>query len=654
MPELAADGPIPELSPEAAAKPYAELPPTLGEYAGKVVGESMEMLSGAFRRAVYDESNWGKLGRAVMAAGAADSGANAEDFGLTPDLAAVPTPHLTKQQAADRHPEVAAAAPDLFADNMPEGVVDALADSKRHEIEREATFQRFEQAHSWPVNFAARTALTMLDPVNTAALFIPGVGEEAVLARLGSGVVARTAARGVAGATAGAAGMVPGVALRLGLSEADGGDYGLRQAFSDLASGAVLGALIHAGIGGVREAGLLKPDALMAHTAPILNADAATHRDATSAAVAQMLDGREVDVAPIFASARSLVEGLRSLTPFTLPTLDEQAIRLTSEEAALRERGAKIDRMLGHEPAAPPAPGFVRFYHGGEEPTSGGPRWLTPSEEYARRFRAPEGTENTVHYVDIPEGEFKTRAEVAHGFDEINNYYRAFEAPEDIAEGLKPLGLPAGSQAAAETLARLEEIDRQLAAATTATERKTLSNRRDELLADTTPEALRAAAAPLEQRRALAAEQASIADRLSEIDKTRAELKTIPQASFGQRSVVPYSLSSLAEQQRDLHQAGFIPSMPASELAVATEDLYGTGPKPEASTPVAARAPSEAGSTEEATALDRQLAEAEQAASRFTLSPEDHAEITAARAGTVQAGLLEQAYAMAADCLRIF
>ena len=49
----------------------------------------------------------------------------------------------------------------------------------------------------------------------------------------------------------------------------------------------------------------------------------------------------------------------------------------------------------------PPAPGFVRFYHGGEEPTTGGGRWLTPDPEYARDSRRGE-TPNAVSYVDIP------------------------------------------------------------------------------------------------------------------------------------------------------------------------------------------------------------------------------------------------------------
>src|SRR5260221_614026 len=52
---------------------------------------------------------------------------------------------------------------------------------------------------------------------------------------------------------------------------------------------------------------------------------------------------------------------------------------------------------------SPPASGMVRFFHGGEAPTSGGSRWLTPDQNYATNFRA-SGTPNQVHYVDLPKG----------------------------------------------------------------------------------------------------------------------------------------------------------------------------------------------------------------------------------------------------------
>jgi hypothetical protein len=81
--------------------------------------------------------------------------------------------------------------------------------------------------------------------------------------------------------------------------------------------------------------------------------------------------------------------------------------------------------------------------------------------------------------------------------------------------------------------------------------RRALSNRRDELLADTTPEQLQAAAAPLEQRRALTAEQSSIDDRLAEIAAERAKL-TPPTGEGAQ----PFNLgqtSGVAPTLFDIH-----------------------------------------------------------------------------------------------------
>lgn len=263
MPDLAADGPIPESTPEAAAPALAALPASFGEYAKDVVGESSEMLASAAKIAPYSQSLWARFARGVGAAGAAEAGLGPTDTGIAPDLSPSPSPMMSKAEATARHPDVAKQSPDLFSDNMPEGVVDALADADRLRIEREGVFGRFEAAHSWYTNFPARTALTMLDPVNAAAMLVPGIGEEAVLARLGTGLVPRTAARLVAGATAAGAGMAPGIGLRYALSQAEGGDYGIRSAFADLASGVAFGALIHGGIGGLREFGILSPDHVM-------------------------------------------------------------------------------------------------------------------------------------------------------------------------------------------------------------------------------------------------------------------------------------------------------------------------------------------------------------------------------------------------------
>lgn len=92
----------------------------------------------------------------------------------------------------------------------------------------------------------------------------------------------------------------------------------------------------------------------------------------------------------------------------------------------------------------PPTPqGSVRLFHGGEEPTAGGGRWVTQDPSYAANFRA--GTPNSLHYVDVPEDHPALQG--AKAWDQVDEQsgtnmvgrYNHFEAPEDIAQGLKPV-----------------------------------------------------------------------------------------------------------------------------------------------------------------------------------------------------------------------
>ncbi|MGA2491321.1 MAG: hypothetical protein ABSF67_00055 [Roseiarcus sp.] len=111
--------------------------------------------------------------------------------------------------------------------------------------------------------------------------------------------------------------------------------------------------------------------------------------------------------------------------------------------------------------------------------------------------------------------------------------------------------LAPGDQGAAETLARVRQVEGDMAQAPSFEARRALSNRRDELRADTPPEQLPAAAAPLEQRRALTAEQSSIDDRLAEIAAERAKL-TPPTGEGAQ----PFNLgqtSGVAPTLFDIH-----------------------------------------------------------------------------------------------------
>lgn len=141
---------------------------------------------------------------------------------------------------------------------LPQPVAESLGESKAAQIEREGIFRRYENSHGWLVNRATDMA-TMLDPLNLASMMVPGLGEEAFLgqfARIGleGSVLARTLARVGAGATAGAAGMVPIATLQWGLAQNEGTDFGIRDFMSDVAMGAAFGAVIHGGVvGGYRE-----------------------------------------------------------------------------------------------------------------------------------------------------------------------------------------------------------------------------------------------------------------------------------------------------------------------------------------------------------------------------------------------------------------
>ena len=84
------------------------------------------------------------------------------------------------------------------------------------------------------------------------------------------------------------------------------------------------------------------------------------------------------------------------------------------------------------------------------------------------------------------------------------------------------------------------QVERELSEATTPEARRALSDRRDELLTDTNPETLQAAAAPIEQRRAAIAEQAVIDARLQEIENERSQAQ-LDQATSGEQAQQPLS-----------------------------------------------------------------------------------------------------------------
>jgi hypothetical protein len=127
-------------------------------------------------------------------------------------------------------------------------------------------------------------------------------------------------------------------------------------------------------------------------------------------------------------------------------------------------------------------------------------------------------------------------------FELIAEQERLTGRDKELSAHLETLG--PGDPAASETLSRVQAIESQIESVASPEERRALSRRRDELLTDTTPEKLQAAAAPIEQRRVAEAERASIASRLDDITIEHANLQasTLPQMqlpALGQRERIP-------------------------------------------------------------------------------------------------------------------
>jgi hypothetical protein len=104
--------------------------------------------------------------------------------------------------------------------------------------------------------------------------------------------------------------------------------------------------------------------------------------------------------------------------------------------------------------------------------------------------------------------------------------------------------LPAGDVSAADRLNRLQAVEQQIAGETDPAALRKLNERKDQILVDTNPEALQAAAAPIEARRQAEAERAGIAARLEDIAQEHGNLQasTLPQMelpALGQREPIP-------------------------------------------------------------------------------------------------------------------
>jgi hypothetical protein len=165
----------------------------------------------------------------------------------------------------------------------------------------------------WGVGMAA----FLLDPVNLAASFMPIVSEArvgAALANAGFGgletsLAGRTAMRMATGFVAGSANFTPIIGLRYGLSQLEGHDYGAADAMADIISGGVGVAGLHTLVGGALD--IFGRGFRATPEAGVIDTDPVAREAALRTAVAQVADGRSVDIrAPVNIAALEDAQGI--------------------------------------------------------------------------------------------------------------------------------------------------------------------------------------------------------------------------------------------------------------------------------------------------------------------------------------------------------
>ena len=267
MTDFVIDGKPYEPPESAAAEGYAKTPPATGAFGANVAeASSLLMLGRAVERGSQADSS--ALDQALYSAGN-----NPEVSGSSMGGPLPPPVESTELPPDEINSRFGPTGPDGKPVQITDRPMSAdlgaiIGRQKTESMERDSVIARNEAVHSWPTNFATGMAAFMLDPLNQATAFVPGIGEETVLAGLGrvgmSGVAARMGARAITGATFGAAQQLPLVALRATLDPEEAVDYGWRDALRDVFYNAAFAAGMHAGIMGTgRELGFFRPDAIM-------------------------------------------------------------------------------------------------------------------------------------------------------------------------------------------------------------------------------------------------------------------------------------------------------------------------------------------------------------------------------------------------------
>lgn len=189
-----------------------------------------------------------------------------------------------------------------FADKpMPDALAQIIGRQKSEAIERQSVLARFAATHSGLTTFAVGALASQLDPLQLSLNFVPGVGEGAILSRLGEGFVARTVARLGAGAVTGAGvgAFQAGISALAALDPDAASDYGMRDALRDILYSAAGMAAFHAGFGAIGDVvRWLRPPEPAAP--PARGLDAASQNAVMRGTIGPLVEGRSPDLGAFF------------------------------------------------------------------------------------------------------------------------------------------------------------------------------------------------------------------------------------------------------------------------------------------------------------------------------------------------------------------
>jgi hypothetical protein len=294
MPDFAFDATPFETPEEAADIGYEQTPATLGQFLGAEAASTTEKLRYAADMGIYQGSS--VLSQMLYGPGFSQAEEAGQDMPLPGSQL---SPMLSRDEYQARYaPNGPDSKPVSLGDSpMSEAVAQLIGEAKRDELQREAVLQRFQDSHGALSNLGAGMIGFMLDPLRASTAFIPGIGEEAVTARLGTGIAAQLAARLGTGATAGILSQAPVSALEYAAGTQEASDYSLRDAFRDMLYAGAGNAIFHAGLGTAADLWRAKMRGEpLSDAAKIATAPATDQHAAMASAVSEIVDGRPVNI----------------------------------------------------------------------------------------------------------------------------------------------------------------------------------------------------------------------------------------------------------------------------------------------------------------------------------------------------------------------